>query len=238
MQTVRYYVGIPRKSLPEGCVLLHNFPPGDPQRSPNAGGFRIFVARVEPGDKLPPPCKCGWSWKGGHDPHYNSWDVKRADAKPKKAAAKPAVMMAANKAVSKPAAKKPAAPPVPDGDIQAQVAFQLISACKKHLKGNDIPRIVPKAWVDSSLPNPDFGVVLPSVSGERELWLDVRVGQRRRLYVTVRPAVIQLRYGDRLPQLNVNFDLNDPNFERDIAEFIGKHFKCYFPTYWMTGGEK
>jgi hypothetical protein len=30
------------------------------------------------------------------------------------------------------------------------------------------------------------------------------------------------------------FDVSDPGFEREVAEFIGRHWGCYFSTYWMS----
>lgn len=75
MQIVRRVSGLPRK-VPAGCYVAHNFPCGDPQRRPGIGGFRIFLIRLEEGDVLPKPCKCGWAYKGGVE-HYWSWKVKR-----------------------------------------------------------------------------------------------------------------------------------------------------------------
>jgi hypothetical protein len=33
---------------------------------------------------------------------------------------------------------------------------------------------------------------------------------------------------------SATFDAADPEFEREVAEFIGKHWDCYFPTHWMS----
>jgi hypothetical protein len=30
------------------------------------------------------------------------------------------------------------------------------------------------------------------------------------------------------------FNAADPGFEREVAEFIGRHWNCYFSTYWMS----
>jgi hypothetical protein len=30
------------------------------------------------------------------------------------------------------------------------------------------------------------------------------------------------------------FTVSHPEFERQVAEFIGKHWNCYFSTYWMS----
>lgn len=68
MEIVRYLTGIPKK-IPEGLVVVHNFRPGDPQRPPRRGGFRIFFARFVDDAERGPPCDCGWSWRGGIE-HY------------------------------------------------------------------------------------------------------------------------------------------------------------------------
>ena len=66
MEIVRYLTGIPKK-IPEDLVVVHNFRPGDPQRAPNAGGFRIFLARFVDDEERGPACDCGW--RGGIE-HY------------------------------------------------------------------------------------------------------------------------------------------------------------------------
>jgi hypothetical protein len=59
----------------------------------------------------------------------------------------------------------------------------------------------------------------------------------KQLTIFILPSKLELAYRFRQPIPFVGLDLNDPDFERHIAGFIGSHFKCYFLTYWMTDGE-
>jgi hypothetical protein len=74
MKLVRYFTRIPKK-IPEGCVAFHNFRPGHPERKPEENGFRLYFGRLEAGEKLGPPCDCGWSWKGGIE-HYEPSGIR------------------------------------------------------------------------------------------------------------------------------------------------------------------
>jgi hypothetical protein len=129
------------------------------------------------------------------------------------------------------AKKKPVASPTPPGDIQAEIAYQLLAACRKHLKGNNLRKNFHKLWYDTEKVRPGR----PEVAGnlERVLWEGVQVG-RRSLHVQVFVDAVFLNFRED----GKGFDLQKETFERDIAEFIASHFQCYFPTYWMTGGDK
>jgi hypothetical protein len=67
--TVRYLTVIPRKPLPADHVVVHNFPPGSPDRALGDGGFRAWIAAA--GDEyLVEPCNCGWAPRLGT--HYTT----------------------------------------------------------------------------------------------------------------------------------------------------------------------
>ncbi len=67
MKVIRYVHGVPRK-IPEGAVVVHNFPPGNREREVGEGGFRVFLAVLE-GEDIQTPCDCGWR---GIGPHYTT----------------------------------------------------------------------------------------------------------------------------------------------------------------------
>ncbi len=56
----RYLTGIPRKPLPEGQVVVHNFPPGYEGRPVGYDGWRIWRddRHANPRYVL---CECGWA---------------------------------------------------------------------------------------------------------------------------------------------------------------------------------
>jgi hypothetical protein len=58
--------------------------------------------------------------------------------------------------------------------------------------------------------------------------------EARSLRVEVRHQEVRLdfRCGKRVKR--VTLDASAPEFEREAAEFIGKHWNCYFSTYWMS----
>lgn len=56
-----------KADMPDGQVLVHNFPPGYPDRKIGAGGFRIWT---EPLRAELVVCPCNWSVRVR--PHYNS----------------------------------------------------------------------------------------------------------------------------------------------------------------------
>jgi hypothetical protein len=67
---MKYLNSIPRKPLPEGQVVIHNFPPIDPDdgvidRVIGVGGFRIFQddrdAKRDDGTDMWVVCNCGWA---------------------------------------------------------------------------------------------------------------------------------------------------------------------------------
>jgi hypothetical protein len=124
-------------------------------------------------------------------------------------------------------AKKPAASPVPAGDRQAEIANRLFAAIRKHLAGNNLPRNYQKQWRDEVT---DFHGLDMQFRQGRIIHQWIMVG-RTSLVVTVADDHVKLFYGRKPVQQD--FVLAGPNFERDIAEFLGKHFKCYFPTYWL-----
>jgi hypothetical protein len=126
--------------------------------------------------------------------------------------------------------KKPAASPVPAGDRQAEIANRLFASIRKHLAGNNLPKNYQKQWRDEVI---DFQGIDTRFRQGRIIHQWIMVG-RTSLVVTVADDHVKLVYG-RKPE-HQDFVLADPNFERDVAEFLGKHFKCYFPTYWL--GEK
>lgn len=133
------------------------------------------------------------------------------------------------KTASKPA-KKPTAPPIPPGDRQGEIAIRLFAAIRKHLAGNNLPKNYQKQWRDEVT---DFQGIDTRFRQGRIIHQWIMVG-RTSLVVTVADDHVKLFYGRKPVQQD--FVLADPNFERDVAEFLGKHFKCYFPTYWL--GEK
>jgi hypothetical protein len=58
---VRYVRYVP-KTIPRGLRLVHNFPPGDPDRPLGAGGFRAFWKRADDAKaKGYFLCRCGWA---------------------------------------------------------------------------------------------------------------------------------------------------------------------------------
>jgi len=118
-------------------------------------------------------------------------------------------------------------------DIQATIAEQLFLACRSHLKGNDIPKNVAKRWFDHQTWRPGRQHELKT--RERCITRTVIAG-RRELSVQVFQDAVFLDYRAGQKSVNQGFDLTHESFERDIAEFLGKHFDCYFPTYWMTRG--
>ncbi len=124
-------------------------------------------------------------------------------------------------------AKKPTASPVPAGDRQAEIANRLFAAIRKHLAGNNLPRNYQKQWRDEVT---DFHGLDMQFRQGRIIHQWIMVG-RTSLVVTVADDHVKLFYGRKPVQQD--FVLAGPNFERDIAEFLGKHFKCYFPTYWL-----
>jgi hypothetical protein len=52
------YVDSVPVDLPDGYVLVHNFPPGDPQRPLGSDGFRAWLTPRHADDVQ---CDCGWS---------------------------------------------------------------------------------------------------------------------------------------------------------------------------------
>jgi hypothetical protein len=59
-------------------------------------------------------------------------------------------------------------------------------------------------------------------------------GERRRLSVEVRGGELRLAFRRGRWGRSEAFAASGPTFERDVAELIGRHWRCYFPTYWMS----
>jgi hypothetical protein len=55
----------------------------------------------------------------------------------------------------------------------------------------------------------------------------------RGLRVVVRGAQVRVDFRRGRWSRGGAFDASDPEFERAVAEFIGRHWNCYFSTYWM-----
>jgi hypothetical protein len=59
-------------------------------------------------------------------------------------------------------------------------------------------------------------------------------GELRSLRVAVYRNEVRLYFRRGEWARSATFDAADLDFERDLAEFIGKHWGCYFSTYWMS----
>lgn len=59
-------------------------------------------------------------------------------------------------------------------------------------------------------------------------------GEPRRLSVEVHGREVRLAFRRGRWGRTAAFAAADPAFERDVAEFIGRHWRCYFPTYWLS----
>ena len=69
------YVSRTPKKVPEGKIVVHNFPaPENPNREQGEGGFRIWTSTPHPNWVR---CDCGWGpWLPEHyrsRPHYEDW---------------------------------------------------------------------------------------------------------------------------------------------------------------------
>lgn len=113
-----------------------------------------------------------------------------------------------------------------NGDDTAVLAYQLVSMCRKYLKPNSVPEDFWRFWRDAQFGDPFVGASERGIAGGISR-------NRRCLYFWVFAQRLRLEVSRREPQ---EFDLLQESAERDIAEYIGKHFDCYFPTYWMTEG--
>lgn len=130
-------------------------------------------------------------------------------------------------ATKKKTEKKQATPAELNGDDTAVLAYQLISMCRKYLKPNEIPKDFWKFWRDAQFGDPFSGKL-------SERGIAGAISRNRRcLYFWVFAQSLRLQVTRKEAQ---EFDLLQESAERDIAEYIGKHFECYFPTYWMTEG--
>ena len=57
--------------------------------------------------------------------------------------------------------------------------------------------------------------------------------ESRTFRVDVRENKVRLEFRRGRRTKTQTFEVSDPEFERVVAEFVGKYWDCYFSTYWM-----
>ena len=106
-----------------------------------------------------------------------------------------------------------------------RLAYQLVAAARKFLDPALGFRSIEMHPGTRDEPRCSFSVRVPARPDPDE---------PRSLYVAVRGAKDRLAFRRGRRARNETFDVLDPGFERKVAEFIGRHWNCYFSTYWMS----
>jgi hypothetical protein len=106
-----------------------------------------------------------------------------------------------------------------------RLAYQLVAAVKKFIDpglGFSNIRMAPEGTAVGQFSN---GFQVPAHDDPAE---------PRSLRVKVYGNTVRLDFRRGKWVRSAAFDAADAEFEREVAEFIGKHWDCYFSTHWMS----